>query len=132
MPSVSIQPGATHVSAMLCLPHSTLSVLVSALMPARAADECAMKGMPRVGHSTTDTTRPPRLGIIQRFATCWVRYHGASRLSRRTASQPLGVMSSAGATNWPPALLTSASMRPNRSSATPISASATSGWRMSP
>ena len=117
VPSVSIQPGATQTTPMSCFPHSTDSTRATASVPARAADECAMPGMPRVGHSTTDTMRPPPCSIIQRLATCWVRYQGASRFSRRTAAQPLGVISSAGATNWPPALLTSTSMRPNRSSA---------------
>ena len=69
MPLESIWPGATHTRPMLCLPHSSASVLVSAPIPARAADECAMPAMPRVGHSTIETTRPVRLGIIHRRAT---------------------------------------------------------------
>ena len=110
IPSVSIQPGATQTTPMSYRPHSTDSTRATASVPDRAADECTIPGMPRVGHSTTETMRPPPCSIIQRFATCWVRYQGASRLSRRTAAQPLGVMSSAGAMNWPPALLTSTSI----------------------
>jgi hypothetical protein len=36
-------------------------------------------------------------------------------VSRCTARHPFAVISSAGAVNWPPALLTSTSIAPNRS-----------------
>ena len=49
-------------------------------------------------------------------ATAWVISHVPSTLSRITVRKPFGVMSSAGVRNWPPALLTSRSMRPWRSS----------------
>jgi hypothetical protein len=116
---------------MPCRPHSIASVRVSAPIPARAADEWAMPAMPRSGQRTTEMTRPP-FAIIQRLATAWVRNQGASRFRRRTARQPPGEMSSAAAVNWPPALFTRQSIRPNRDMHSSTSPALTSGSRMSP
>ena len=57
---------------------------------------------------------PERCGIMARTATSRVTAQVASTARRCTARQPLPVMSSAGAENWPPALLTRVSMRPKR------------------
>src|SRR4051794_29707783 len=57
---------------------------------------------------------------------------GPPTFSRCTARQPLGSIASAGTKYWPPALLTSASRRPKRSSAKPTMRSAETGSRTSP
>ena len=62
-----------------------------------------------------NTTSPSRRGIIERVATVRVMLQTASTVRRWTARQPLSVISSAGAVNWPPALLTSTSTWPKRS-----------------
>ena len=79
----------------------------------------------------TFTILPPRAGIIALVATAWVISQVPTRFSRTTVSKPFGVRSSAGDMYWPPALFTSVSMRPWRSS-TPDTRSATcSSSRMS-
>ena len=78
---------------------------------ARADAACANPGIPRRGLKPTNTTTPWRRGIIDRSATSRVTAQAASTASRCTARQPFAEMSSAGATNCPPALLTSRSMR---------------------
>ena len=91
-----------------------------------------MPGSPLCGESVTLTTLPPRAaGIIALVATAWVISHVPSTLSRITVRKPFGVMSSAGVRNWPPALLTSRSMRPWRSSTPSTSAPTWSSSRMS-
>ena len=86
MPSVSIQPGATHDEGDVVLPPLDAERVGERAHAGPRRGRVRHAGDAAGGHNTTDTTRPPRLGIIQRFATCWVRYQGASRLSRRTAS----------------------------------------------
>lgn len=61
-------------------------------------------------------TAPDRWGIIARRATSRVKVQVASTARRCTARQPFGLMSSAGAVNCPPALLTSTSILPKASS----------------
>src|SRR4051794_35600761 len=88
--------------------------------------------MPRCGLKPTKTTSPPRPpGIIERVATARVSDQTASTLSRWTARQPLSEISSAGAVNWPPALLTSTSTRPKRSRARSTTRSTSAGSRTS-
>jgi hypothetical protein len=70
-------------------------------------------------------------GIIERVATVLVRSKTASTFSRCTARQPFAEMFSGVATNCPPALFTSTSIRPNRSSAASTRASTCSGSRTS-
>ena len=70
-----------------------------------------MFGMPPHMSATMLTMAPPRCCIA------WFRHSRAIRKPPvrfvcTTASQPLAEMSLSGAGNWPPALLTSASMRP--------------------
>ena len=78
---------------------------------ARPALAWAKPGIPRSGLKPTNTTSPPPPGIIERVATARVRLQTASTVTRSTARQPLSQISSAGALNWPPALLTSTSTR---------------------
>ena len=42
---------------------------------------------------------PPRFGIIQRAATCWVTSHTASTFNRCTARIPFSDVCSSGAAN---------------------------------
>ena len=91
-----------------------------------------MPGSPWWGESVTLTILPPRAsGIIALVATAWVISQVPSTFSRITVRKPFGVMSSAGVMYWPPALLTSRSMRPWRSSTASTSASTWSSSRMS-
>ncbi len=67
--------------------------------------------MPLCGESVTLKTLPPRPeGIIALVATACVISQVPSTLSRMTVLKPFGVIDSAGARNWPPALLTSRSI----------------------
>ena len=77
------------------------------------------------------TTSPSRRGIIERVATVRVMLHTASTERRWTARQPLSEISSAGAVNWPPALLTSTSTWPKRSIAASTTRSGSPGSRTS-
>ena len=70
----------------------------------------------------TFTILPPFAGIIALVATAWVISQVPIRLSRTTVSNPFEVMSSAGVMYWPPALLTSMSILPWRSSTSSTSA----------
>ena len=97
--------------------HSIESTRVRFSTAARAADEWAIPGRPWWGDSVTLMILPPagvpsRSGIIARVATAWLISQVPSTFSRITVRKPFGVMSSAGVRNWPPALLTSTSMRP--------------------
>jgi hypothetical protein len=99
--------------------------------PARAAPVWAMPGKPRATLAMTLMIFPRRCGIIARLATALVTLKVPRRLLRTTASKPFGEMSFAGDGNCPPALLTSTSMRPKRSTTDFTKASMASGWRMS-
>ena len=74
-------------------------------MPARAAPECAMPGMPLRKSAVMLTMAPP---------CCWKLCRNSSRIIRKppvrllatTASKPRLLMAISGAGNWPPALLT--------------------------
>lgn len=90
-----------------------------------------MNGIPRRGLNPMKTTSPPSPGIIERSATVRVSSQTASTFSRCTARHPLAEMFSGGATNCPPALFTSASTRPNRSTTASTSAATCSGSRTS-
>ena len=90
-----------------------------------------MPGSPLCGDSVMETTLPPPAGIIAFVATACVISHVPSTLSRMTVRKPFGVIVSAGMRYWPPALLTSRSMRPWRSSTPSTSASTWSSSRMS-
>ncbi len=109
-------PGATALTRMSNGAHSMASVWVRFSTPARAAPVCAMPGKPRAALAVTLTIAPERCGIMARVATSRVMKKVPFRLLRITASQPRGEMCIAGEGNWPPALLTSRSMRPKRSS----------------
>ena len=82
-----------------------------------------MPGSPLCGESVTFTILPPLAsGIIALVATAWVISQVPSTFSPITVRKPFGVMSSAGVRYWPPALFTSRSMRPWRSSTPSTSA----------
>ena len=130
--SVAKGPGATAVSRIPKRAHSIDSTRVRFSTAARAAEECAMPGRPWCGESVTFTILPPReSGIIARVATAWVISQVPSTFSRITVRKPFGVMSSAGVRNCPPALFTSRSIWPWRSSTPSTSASTWSSSRMS-
>jgi hypothetical protein len=59
MPELAIQPGATAFTRTPCLPHSNAAVWVRLAMPARAAPEWAMPGMPRCMSAVMFTIAPP-------------------------------------------------------------------------
>ena len=121
MPLDAIQPGATALTRTGA--HSSAAVSVRLSMPARAAPEWPMPGMPPHMSAMMLTMAPPfgaSLAAV-RFSIHCVTHSRAIRkppvrLLRTTASQPLALIAASGAGNWPPALLTSASMRPWRAS----------------
>ncbi len=90
-----------------------------------------MPGSPLCGERVTFTTLPPPAGIIAFVATAWVISQVPSRFSLTTVRKPFGVMSSAGDMYWPPALFTSMSIFPCRSSTPSTSAATSSSSRMS-
>jgi hypothetical protein len=90
-----------------------------------------MPGRPWWGESVTLTIVPPS-GPNARSAASRIIRSVAPTLSRVTARQPLGSIASAGVKYWPPALLTSASSRPPRSSAKRTIRSASCWSRTSP
>ena len=115
--SVAKWPAASAVSRMPKRAHSIESTRVRFSTAARAAEEWAMPGRPWWGESVTLTIFPPRgppsgPPIIALVATAWLISQVPSTFSRITVRKPLGLMSSAGVRNCPPALLTSRSMRP--------------------
>ena len=130
-PSVRIDPGAMQTLRMPNRLHS--SARLEARLPdaARAAIAWAKPGIPRSGLRPMKTTSPRRAGIMARVAAVRVSRHTASTLSRATAPQPLSEIVSAGAANWPPALLTSTSSAPKRPSAASTIRSAASSSRTS-
>ena len=105
---------------------------VSASTVARAAPECAIPGIPWCGDSVTFTTVPaPARANASSYAASDM-FSMPSTFSRHTARQPFAAISSAGLKNWPPALLTSTSSRPWRSSTVRTSRCASAGSRTSP
>ena len=92
-----------------------------------------MPGRPLCGESVTFTILPP---AASPGSSPWWPPRGSSarcppRSAPITVRKPLGVMSSAGVRYWPPALFTSRSMRPWRSSTPSTSALTCSSSRMS-
>ena len=86
----------------------------------RARVAHARHAAPHVGDDVHDRAavrlRPPGLRRLPSASTASTHSRANRkppvRLLRTTASQPLALIASSGAGNWPPALLTSASMRP--------------------
>ena len=115
--SVSKCPAATATTATPAAAHRAASSAVSASTVARAAPECAIPGMPWCGESVT-LIDPPAAGRLEgQPKAASDMFSIPSTFSRQTARQPFGAISSAGLKNCPPALLTSTSSRPWRSSA---------------
>jgi hypothetical protein len=92
--------------------HSTASVRIMFSTAARAAPECTIPGIPLWGERVTLSTLPPPCGMKALVAAAWVISQVPSTLSSITVRKPFGVIDSAGARNWPPALLTNTSRRP--------------------
>src|SRR4051794_18296969 len=130
--SVSKCPAARAVSRMLKRAHSIDRTRVRFSTAARAAEEWAIPGSPWWGDSVTFTILPPRAsGIIALVATTWLMSQVPSTFSRITVRKPLAVMSSAGVMYWPPALFTSTSTFPWRSSTPSTRACTWSSSRLS-
>ena len=108
-------PRTTQTERIAWRLHSSARPCARFSSAARAAVACANPGMPRRGEKPPKTTSPPSPGIIERVATSRVSSQAASIASRWTARIPLLVISSAGAVNCPPALLTSTSTASKRS-----------------
>ena len=92
--------------------HSSAAVSVKLSMPARAAPEWPMPGMPPHMSAMMLTMAPPRVARPSHRASTGEHSRAIRkppvRLLRTTASQPLALIAASGAGNWPPALLTSA------------------------
>ena len=98
---------------------------------ARAAPVWAIAGMPWCGETVTLTIVP---APASRIASSYAASHIASvplTFSRWTACQPLVARPSAGTMYWPPALLSTRSSRPRRSSVSATIRSAPARSRMS-
>jgi hypothetical protein len=106
-----------HTARMPCRLHSMARPQARLATAARPAEACADPGIPRSGLKPTNTINPPPPGIIVRIATPRVMLQTASTVTSWTAREPFSEISSAGAENWPPALLTSTSIVSKRSSA---------------
>jgi hypothetical protein len=110
--------------------HSTAAVSVKLTIPARAAPLCAMPGIEPQLSATMLTMAPPCSCIACTKHSRAIRKPPV-RLVATTASQPLALIVAAGAMYWPPALLTSASMRPWRASTVATACLTASSSRMS-
>ena len=106
----------TRAPTRACSPRRRPARRSSASCPAR----------PWCGDSVTLTIVPPPAGRNARATATRDISSVPPTLSRCTARQPLGSIASAGTKYWPPALLTSASSRPQRSSAKSTRRSASS------
>ena len=130
MPLEAIQPGATALTRTPNDAHSNDAVIVRLLMPARAAPECAMPGMPLRKSAVMLTMAPP---------CCWKLCRNSSRIIRKppvrllatTASKPRLLMAIIGAGNWPPALLTRPCTTPSLATTSATLALTASSSRMS-
>src|SRR3954463_212756 len=105
MPLEAIQPGATALTRTPQDAHSNDAVIVRLLMPARAAPECAMPGMPLRKSAVMLTIAPPCLAMLWLNTSRIIRKPPV-RLLATTASKPFLLIVAIGAGNWPPALLT--------------------------
>ncbi len=105
MPLDAIQPGATALTRTPAWPHSTAAVLVKFSMPARAAPEWPMPGMPPHMSASMLTMLPPVL-LSDWLNTSRATRKPPTRLVRSTVSKPFWLIEASGAGYWPPALLT--------------------------
>jgi hypothetical protein len=130
--SVSNRPIAAATTDTPRSDHCDASSRVSASTAARAAPVCAIAGIPWCGDTVTLTTVPPPPSPARAPPAARVIVIVPSTFSRMTARQPLAAIASAGTKYCPPALLTSTSRRPWRSTADATIRSASDGTRMSP
>jgi hypothetical protein len=105
-------PMATQLTRMRCGAHSTLKDLLRWISPARAATVWGTPALHMPGTATMLMMQPGWSWSRHCRAAACIMYQDPVRLVSMTAFQPLGVMSSAGAANWPPALLTRTSSFP--------------------
>ena len=98
---------------------------------ALAAPEWTIPGIPLCGDRVTLRTFPDSWGMNALVAAAWVISQVPSTLSSITVLKPFGEIASAGLRNCPPALLTSTSTRPWRSTTPSKSESTASSSRMS-
>jgi len=106
MPLEAIKPGATALTRTGA--HSLAAVSEKFSMPARAAPECPMPGIPfhmSAMMLVMDMSFLPSCSIM-----CWLNTSRATRkppvrLFRTTVSKPLPLIMFNGEGNWPPALL---------------------------
>ncbi len=124
MPLDATKPGATALTRVPLAAHSTASVCVRFIMPARAAPLCAMAGMPPHISAIMLTIEPPRLAKQRRYSSRAIRKPPV-RLAPSTASKPFLLIACAGDGNCPPALLTKPWIAPSRSSSMVLTASLT-------
>ena len=106
-------------SAQVLIPnraHSIDSVRIMFSTAARAAPEWTIPGIPLWGESVTLSTLPALCGMNAFVAAAWVISQVPITLSSITVRKPFGEIASAGLRNCPPALLTSTSSLPWRSS----------------
>lgn len=112
--------------------HSRARARVRTSRPALAAAYAAVPGAGRSADTLPMLTISPPPGWVCMTAfAAWATKNGARRLSRTTAVTRFGEAVAAGTAGEPPALFTSRSSRPNRSTAVVTSAAASSGSRTS-
>ena len=99
-------------------------------MPARAAPECPMPGMPLRKSAVMLTIDPPCFCMLWLNTSRIIR-NPPVRLLATTASKPRFEMAISGEGNWPPALLTSPWIAPCRATTCPIAVLTASSSRMS-
>ncbi len=129
--SVANWPAASEQVLIPNRAHSTASVRIMFSTAARAAPEWTIAGIPLWGERVTLITLPPPPGMKALVAAAWVISQVPLTLRSITVRNPFGEIDSAGARNWPPALLTSRSRRPWRSSRPSKKRSTGSSSRMS-
>ena len=87
MPDEAIQPGATAFTRTPAWAHSKAALIVRLLMPARAAPECPMPGMPLRKSAVMLTIAPPCFCMDCANASRIIRKPPV-RLLATTASNP--------------------------------------------
>ena len=114
--SVAKWPAAIAQVVMPKRDHSIASVRIMFSTAARAAPEWTIPGIPLWGERVTLRILPPPAGMKALVAAAWDISQVPVTFSSTTVRKPFGEIASAGERNWPPALLTSTSRRPWRSS----------------
>ena len=95
MPDEAIQPGATALTRTPATAHSRPAVMVRLTMPARAAPECPMLGMPFHMSAMMLTMAPPCSSASTGYRPRAPTRKPPVRLLRTTTSQPLALIAAA-------------------------------------